>query len=79
MPADRVTIALAGVRAARYELHRASGLLRRAIRVAATHDASAEQVARAAGTSVDQVRRIATGCGEPAAQRADLDDRGDAC
>lgn len=59
MPADRRTIALASVRAARHELYRARGLLRRAIRVAASEDVSPEQLAKAAGTSVDQVQRIA--------------------
>jgi len=58
VPADRGTIALAGVRAARHELCRASGLLRRAIALAATQDVSPEALAWAAGTSVERVRRI---------------------
>jgi hypothetical protein len=79
VPADRGTIALAGVRAARHELYRASGLLHRAIRLAAKQDVSAEQVARAAGTSVDRVRRIATELDDPAGSRANPDGRGGAC
>lgn len=83
VPPDRATIALAGVRAARHELRRASGLLRRAIALAATQDVSAEQLAKAAGTSVERVRRVATdlddAAGRTAAARADLDGRGTAC
>jgi hypothetical protein len=59
MPVDRPTIALAGVRAARGELCRAAGLLHQAIRAAAGEGIAAERVARAAGTSVDEVQRIA--------------------
>lgn len=78
---DRGTIALAGVRAARGELCRAAGLLRRAIRLAAAQDVSAEQLARAAGSSIEQVRRIATEPDDVGAARvgtgADRDGRGD--
>lgn len=59
VPVDRGTVALAGVRAAHQEFCRASGLLRRAIALAATQDVSPEALARAAGTSVDRVRLIA--------------------
>lgn len=59
MPVDSPTIALAGVRAARGELCRAAGLLRHAIRAAAGQGVSVQRLARAAGTSVDEVRRIA--------------------
>jgi hypothetical protein len=80
-PVDRGTIALAGVRAARGELCRAAGLLRRAIHLAATQDVSAEQLASAAGTSVEQIRRVATDPDDPAGAsvdtRAARDGRGD--
>jgi len=59
MPVDRPTIALAGVRAARGELCRAAGLLHQAIRAAAGEGVSVQRLARAAGTSVDEVQRIA--------------------
>jgi hypothetical protein len=62
-PIDRGTVALAGVRAARHELCRASGLLRRAIALAAAQDVSPEALAQAAGTSVDRVRGIAAEAG----------------
>jgi hypothetical protein len=76
VPVNRGTIALAGVRAARQELCRASGLLRRAIALAATQDVSPEALARAAGTSVDRVRRIAAepGDGTAAGGRAEPED-----
>lgn len=75
---DRGTIALAGVRAARGELCRAAGLLRRAIRLAATQDVSTEHLARAAGTSVQQIQRIAAEPDDPhAGARADRDRRGE--
>lgn len=59
MSADRFTIALAGVRAARGELCRAAGLLDHAIRVAAGQGVPIERLAEAAGSSIDQVQRIA--------------------
>jgi len=59
VPVDRGPVALAGVRAARYEVCRANRLLRRAIALAATQDVAPEALARAAGTSVERVRRIA--------------------
>jgi len=81
LPADRGTIALAGVRAARHELCRAGGLLRRAIALAAAQDVPAEQLARAAGTSVEQVRRVATELDDVAGRNAGTraDERGAAC
>jgi len=82
LPVDRPTIALAGVRAARGELCRAAGLLRHAIRAAAGEGVSVQRLARAAGTSVDQVRRIAGVLDErrdaSAVLRSDRGERGDA-
>lgn len=58
MPADVRTIVLSGVRAARNERCRADRLLLRAIEVAATHGIAAEELASAAGTSIEQIDRI---------------------
>jgi len=80
VPVNHRTIALAGVRAARAELCRAAGLLRRAIALAATQDVSAEHVASAAGISVEHVQRIATErdarAGSHGGTRADRDEHG---
>jgi len=81
MSADRPTIALAGVRAARGEVCRAAGLLRQAIHVAAGEGVSVERLAQAAGTSIDQVQLIARRGDEDrdgsALARSDRDGRGD--
>lgn len=58
MPVDVRAIVLSGVRAARNERCRADGLLLRAIQVAATHGIEAEELAGAAGTSVEEIDRI---------------------
>lgn len=68
---DRLSIALAGVRAARAETYRADGLLRRAIRVAARQGVAPEHLAGAAGTSVATVKHIVGGRVASGAQDAD--------
>jgi len=71
MEIDRRSIALAGVRAARTELCRADGLLRRAISVAARQGVAPEHLAGAAGTSVATVKHIVDGQAPSSAQSAD--------
>lgn len=58
MPADVRTIVLSGVRAARDERCRADRILVRAIEVAATHGIEAEELASAAGASVEKIDQI---------------------